>query len=584
MQYFISYQLPHRHFIDLELHITNIQSSEIEIQLPAWRAGRYQLQDYAKNIQRFSITDQNDQAVHFQKITKDRWKVFTKNIDSIKVKYNYFAQQLDAGGSWLDEDLFYVNFVNFLLYVEGRIEEKYELNISLPNHYKVACGLGHTIVDSTNAPNKVIQLNASNFYQAIDAPLLASAEIQHQSYQAENTDTIFHLWFHGDCQPEWVKLIPDFKAFTYKQVSIFGDFPEQDYHFIFLIPDTPVYHGVEHANSTVIVLGEASKFNEPYFYNNVLGIASHELFHAWNVCKIRPKELMPYDLTKENYFRTGFVVEGITTFYGDWLLARSGVWNKELYFSELQLFLKRHFYNFGRWNMSVADSSFDLWLDGYVAGIPHRKGSIYVEGAVACMILDLEIRQAADNQHNIDNVLKLLWERFGKRQIGYTATDYISLVNEVAGKNMKSYFDDCIFGTIDLAERLNNALQIIGCELVTKNNENSYVHIFGFIAALRNSELIVELIEPDSPADRSLTLKDKILLIDNQEVISEEGVLINDLLAEKTVATLTVSRHGKIKEIVIKADGKAYLPDYEVKEIENKTEKQEKAFENWLRS
>jgi predicted metalloprotease with PDZ domain len=580
MQYFISYQLPHKHFIDLELHITNIQSSEIEIQLPAWRAGRYQLQDYAKNIQRFFITDTNDQAVHSQKITKDRWRVLTPNIDSIKVKYNYLAQQLDAGGSWLDEEVCYLNFVNFLLYVEGRIEEKYEINISLPPNYKVACGLNYSL-DSVQ-PNQ-IRLNANNFYQAIDSPFLASAEIQHQSYQITNVPSTFHVWFYGNCQPRWEKLITDFKAFTQKQVDIFGDFPEPDYHFIFLIPDLPVYHGVEHANSTVIVLGEAALFSEDYFYNNLLGIASHELFHAWNICKIRPKELMPYDLTKENYFRTGFVVEGITTFYGDWLLARSGVWSKEIYFNELKLFFKRHFYNFGRWNMSVADSSFDLWLDGYAAGIPNRKSSIYVEGAMVCLLLDLEIRQATDHQRSMDNVLKLLWERFGKMQIGYSLEDYINLVNEVSGKDMKNYFDDYIFGTKDLAVRLHTILQTIGCELITTDSENTYAQTFGFLLALRNGELVVELIEPHAPADEMLTLKDKILCIDNQSIMSEENILLNDLLAKKTIATLTINRNGKEKEVIIKADGKSYLPEYEIKELENKTKKQEIAFENWLK-
>ncbi len=580
--YFISYQFPHKHFIDLELHIGNIQSNTIELQLPTWRSGRYQLQYYAKNIQYFSVTNKKDEPINFRKISKDRWEVATSGTDFIKVKYNYYAYQLDGGGSWLDEEMLYINFSNCLLYVESRINEAYQLNIVLPEKYTLVCGL------EKSKNRNTWQLKAKDFYQAIDAPMLAATEIQHQSYRVANCDTIFHTWFHGQIQPDWEKLIPDFQAFTQKQVDIFASFPEAEYHFIFLIPNFPMYHGVEHYNSTVIVLGSDQKMvSVPQnahedFYNNILGIASHELFHAWNICKIKPKELMPYDFTQENYFSTGFVVEGITTFYGDWLLARSGVWSKAQYFNELKIFFRRHFYNFGRLNMSVADSSFDLWLDGYVAGIPNRKGSIYVEGAICCLILDLEIRQATDYQKNMDNIMLLLWERFGKTQMGYSLEDYMNLVSEVAGKDMKNYFDECIFGTIDLAERLNLALQAIGCELFTTYSHYSYVRNFGFVARLQDTELSVELIQPNSPADKVLALKDKILRVNRQAIFENGSHRLYELLEDKNTAILTVMRNGKIKEVNLATDGKLYLPEYELRELQNKTEKQAKALEDWL--
>ena len=579
--YFISYQFPHKHFVDLEVHISNISSNTIKIQLPTWRTGRYQLQYYAKNIQYFIATDKKDMPIGFQKISKDCWEVATLGIDLVKIKYNYYANLLDAGGSWLDEEMLYINFSNCLFYVEGRIGEEYEINIALPQNYKVVCGLEKS-KSSTDGESANWLLKAPNFYQAIDAPVVASAQIQQQSYQVQKCNTVFNIWFYGNCQPNWEKIIADFKAFTQKQVDIFGDFPEPEYHFIFIIPNFFAYHGVEHFNSTVIVLGADESFLSDDFYNNILGISSHELFHAWNICKIKPKELTPYDFTQENYFKTGFVVEGITTFYGDWILARSGVLTKEQYFHELKIFFKRHFYNFGRLNMSVADSSFDLWLDGYVAGIPNRKGSIYVEGAVACLILDLEIRQATNYQKNMDNVMQLLWERFGKKQIGYSLEDYVKLVNEVAGKDMKNYFDECIFGTKDLAARLNVALQVIGCELVVTYSHNNYMRDFGFVASLQNNELSVELIQPNSSADKVLALKDKILKVDNQAVFEDGNNHFSKLLEDKHFATLTISRNGKIKEISLQTDGQLYLPEYEIKELENKTEGQAKAFKEWL--
>ncbi|MCU0392906.1 MAG: M61 family peptidase [Thermoflexibacter sp.] len=581
IKYYISYQYPNRHFIDFELHIDDIQSAEIEVQLPTWRAGRYQLQYYAKNIQQFEIYDIHGQGVNFQKISKDRWRVFTHQNQSIIIKYNYYAQQLDGGGSWLDEELFYLNFVNCLMYVEDRITEKYSISISLPSAYRLVCGLDMEI-EEVEEHSQIVKLKADNFYQAVDAPFLAAKHLQHQSYQVNDCESNFNIWFYGNCEPNWDRLIPDFKAFTQKQVDIFKGFPENQYHFIFIITPFRFYHGVEHFNSTVIVLGEEEMFKQAYFYNDIVGIASHELFHAWNVVKIRPKELLPYDFTQENYFKTGFIIEGITTFYGDWLLARSGVWIQEQYFVELNALLKRHFLNFGRLNMSVFDSSFDLWLDGYAAGIPNRKSSIYVEGAVLCLILDLEIRACTDNQKSMDDVMLLMWERFGKEQVGYGIEDYYKIVNEVAGKDMKEYFDVCVFGKIDLASRINQALHFIGCELVKSYSEQSNEQLFGFTIVVKNGEASVELIEPNSPADKVLSLRDVILEIDNELLVIEDNHRFNELLEEKTMVNLKIRRMGKVKEIRLEADERHYLPIYEIQILPDRTKEQEERFNKWI--
>lgn len=585
IKYTLSYQYPNRHFIDFEILIENIEQEEIEIQLPTWRAGRYQLQYYAKNIQRFDVQSIEGQAIPFQKITKDRWKIYVGEHKHIIVKYNYYAQQLDGGGSWLDEELFYLNFVNCLMYVEGKINEEYEVKILLPSSYQIACGLKYTIgkqVKKGEVLFREITLHAQSFYQIVDAPLLAAQSLQYQSYQVANCESVFYIWFYSNCEPDWQKLITDFKAFTQLQVDIFGGFPEPVYHFIFIITPFKFYHGVEHFNSTVIVLGSEEMFKQTYFYNDILGVASHELFHVWNVVKIRPKELLPYDFTQENYFKTGFVIEGITTFYGDWVLARSGVWTREQYFAELKNLLKRHFNNFGRFNLSVADSSFDLWLDGYEKGIPNRKGSIYVEGAVACLILDLEIRKHTDNQRSMDDVMRLMWESFGKKQIGYDMEDYISIVEQVAGREMKDYFEQCIFGTNDLAERLNQALHHVGCELFKSYSENFNESHFGFMSALKDNELVVELIAPDSPADKVLSLKDSILEIDNEIVIEKENSKMNELLQGKTSISMKIKRMNKIKEIQISRDDKLYLPIYEIRLLEKLSEEQAKSLAMWI--
>ena len=141
--------------------------------------------------------------------------------------------------------------------------------------------------------------------------------------------------------------------------------------------------------NTVISLGPGEELMSQKMYASLLGVSSHELYHTWNVKQIRPKELLPYDYTKENYSRMGYLYEGVTTYMGDLYLKRSDVFSDEAFFKTQEENLQKHFHNGGRHNLSVADSSFDTWLDGYVMGVPNRKVSIYTEGALCAFMLDV---------------------------------------------------------------------------------------------------------------------------------------------------------------------------------------------------
>jgi predicted metalloprotease with PDZ domain len=254
-------------------------------------------------------------------------------------------------------------------------------------------------------------------------------------------------------------------------MQMMGGFPCKEYHFLFHWLPYQHYHGVEHQNSTVITLGPASQ--TAALYSEVLGISSHELFHTWNVIRIRPMELLPYDFTRENYFTTGFVAEGITTYYGDLFLARAACLPLEAYFAELSQTLNRHFMLANQASLSLLESSYDLWLDGYTAGAPGRKVSIYHKGALTALILDLELRQLTDDARSLDDVMRYMWEHFGQKEKGYTLADYQNAVATVAGRDYKEYFEECIEGTGSLENRLRKALHYVGCNVQVQPNEQN---------------------------------------------------------------------------------------------------------------
>jgi predicted metalloprotease with PDZ domain len=370
---------------------------ELLIQLPAWRPGRYELGNFAKNIQKWAAFNKEGKPLKFEKITKDCWKVETEGATDITIKYNYYANELNAGSTFLNQEQLYINPVNCCLYLPDRIDEACELQLVLPNDYKVAIG-------AKEIGENLYALN--DFHELADSPFFASNSLQHKTYNYNGVE--FYIWFQGECMPEWDTLIKDFKSFTVEQLEMMEAFPVKAYHFLCQIIPYRGYHGVEHTTSTVIMLGPGYNLMKGITYEDLLGVSSHELFHTWNVKTIRPIEMAPYDYSTENYSKLGYVCEGVTTYYGDLFLYRSGVFTKEQYLKTFAERLQKHFDNFGRYNKSVAESSYDSWLDGYTKGAPNRKTSIYDEGCLLAFITDVFIRKNTKNEKSLDDVMRYL--------------------------------------------------------------------------------------------------------------------------------------------------------------------------------
>ena len=287
--YLFSYSNPHRHFIDIDMTIEVRGEKHLYFQLPSWRPGRYELGNFSRNVQKWTAYSEKGEQLPYQKLTKDQWQVDTLGAKSVIISYNYYANKLDAGSTYLDEQQLYVNPVNCCMYVEGRMNEECMIEVELPTDYEIACGLKKTGKNS---------MMATCFDTFSESPFIASNSLQHDTYEVEGIT--FHLWFQGSCSPPFEKLKKDFTDFTQEQISCFGGFPCSEYHFLFQITPYKSYHGVEHNNSTVIMLGsEKDVFEERY--DDLLGISSHELYHTWNIKAIRPVEMLPYDYTQENY-------------------------------------------------------------------------------------------------------------------------------------------------------------------------------------------------------------------------------------------------------------------------------------------
>ncbi|MFB9863381.1 M61 family metallopeptidase [Rufibacter immobilis] len=567
--YHISFQTPLSGYLQIKAMFTQIAAAEISLQLPAWRPGRYELQHFAQKLQEITVAAPDGSTLPCRKETKDRWRVETNGQQTIEVRYNFYARQMDAGGSWLAPDFLYVNPVNCLLTVVGQEQEPCTLSVDLPAHWQIACGLPQP------EPHT---LQAKDFDLLVDSPFIASATLQHQVYEEQGIP--FHVWFQGDCTPDWEQIIPHFRAFTREQLALFETFPVPDYHFLNILLPYPHYHGVEHLNSTVITLGPAEQLMAPGLYKELLGVSCHELFHTWNIKQIRPKEMLPYDFTRENYFRTGYVAEGVTTYYGDYLLARSGVFTAEQYFQELDTVLKRHTVDQGEQHLSVADSSFDTWLDGYKPGIPDRKVSIYHKGCIAALVLDLEIRRATQNTRSLDEVMRRMWQEFGQKGMGYSEEDYQRLAEQAAGVSLERYFQEMIFGTASFEKWLAPALAYVGCQLEKLPSGQVHESLYGFrLNATTPAATTVTYVAPDSPAAQVLSVDDELIALNGRKL--ENGNLPH-LLTGKAEVEITLFRQKHLQTVTLAPDGQLHLPQYRVSKLPSATPEQQTNFNRWL--
>ncbi|WP_400193398.1 M61 family metallopeptidase [Hymenobacter sp. B81] len=572
IHYYVSFQNPLTFYLQVQMQLAvPADAAPLELQLPAWRPGRYELQNFGQKIQRVEACDAaTGQPLSLQKLTKDRWQVADAAGRTVRVQYNFYAHQMDAGGSWLDESQLYLNGIQCFMYAEGRRTESCELHLALPENWQVACGMKQL------APHV---LQAASFDELVDSPLIASPTLHHARYEAGGLP--FHVWMQGELQPRWDVILRDFQAFTEEQLRLFGSFPAREFHFLNEILPYKHYHGVEHLTSTVIVLGPAELLMTEGLYKEFLGVSCHELFHCWNIKTIRPAEMMPYDYTRENYFRTCFVAEGITTYYGEYLLARAGVRAAEQYFDELNTVLRKHYDDHGRYNLSVADASMDLWLDGYKPGVPDRKVSVYHKGALAALLLDLHLRRRHNHQRSLDDVMRRLWLEFGQPGIGYTEDDYRRLVTEVAGEDMSWYFEQHIYGTAELEGPLDDALHFVGCTLMVQPNASASEGRFGFRTIVKNERTEVTDIYPDSPAARGLTVDDQVVAVNGRRVDMNLQTLLS---SGQPSYDFTVFRQDRLLTVSISPEPTPrYWNKVTVDKLPAATPAQQASFRQWLK-
>jgi predicted metalloprotease with PDZ domain len=333
--------------------------------------------------------------------------------------------------------------------------------------------------------------------------------------------------------------------------------------------------GLEHARSTMM-MGDRWDARDDDAYRGWLGLASHELFHTWNVKRLRPETLGPFDYEHEVYLRDLWIVEGITSYYDDLLVHRAGLSSREQYLAALSKQLQRLQDTPGRSIQSLADASFDTWIKFYRPDEHARSSrvSYYVKGAIVAFLLDAELRRRG---HSLDEVMRAAYERFG--ETGYTRESFRALASEIAGADLSSFFTHAVDDTAELDYA--PALSHFGLRFrPTAPSENATAWI-GADVANEGGRLVVREVATGTPAhDAGLQVEDELLAIDDERLPAQLDERLNRMRAG-TQVELTIARRGRLRRMPLTLGARpADAWQLEVDPSANVT--QRRALDTWL--
>lgn len=556
MKYTLHFDAPQTQVIRIDAECEAEAGKPFQLTLPYYRPGRYEKAAYFEHIAGGEAKDHSGNPVPFEKVSTHCWEIRPEKSGTVTFSYEYYANEQNAGSSWFGDDFIYINGVNFLVFKDLDLDSACSLHLDLQEEIPMAGSL----------QRKGNTLFAESYHEMVDSPFILSHTLQMKSYQVGECE--YFLWFQGNCKPDWSKLLQEFKAFTQTQVALFGEIPIDQYHFLFIVPNYFNYHGVEHNKSTVIVLGPGYKLMGPSLYPELMGVSSHELFHTWNVKAIRPAEMQPYSYSGPQYSRLHFITEGVTTYYGDLMLLKSGVWSLKEYTSNFNSSnLARHYNNEGWKHQSLEQSSFESWSTGYKKGVPDRKISFYTKGSIVAFLLDFRIRKETENKYSLDNVIREMYEKFGKPGKGYSKADYQRIAESFSSSNLADFFADYIEGVRDVTEELGNAANYFGFEMQKRPFNTGQLALWGFKTKTDQQRQLVIRVLPGSPAAKAgLRPDDEIVAVNGLRIGGDLKLITSYFLEEKSIK-LHYFHQSEMKEVQLNRDPQHFYGPWEFKTI-----------------
>ncbi|MCY7353164.1 MAG: PDZ domain-containing protein [Cytophagaceae bacterium] len=575
ISYVLSMPQPQTHFFEVELRLSNLNEATLkkqgffDVKMPVWTPGSYLVREYAKNMEGF-VARSGAVMLNSQKISKNTWRIQYTGQPEVRVFYKVYAYELTVRTSFLDAEHGYVNGASMFVYVPQFKDAPATLTVRPFTGWNV---VSTALVKAVGAD---FTYPISNYDVLVDSPLEIGT---HRVLRFEASGVPHEVAQFGETKYDEKRLLTDYKRVTETAASIIGEHPCKNYTFI--VHHLPVGGGgLEHQNSTSLQTSRTAYATEAG-YIGFMGLVAHEYFHLWNVKRIRPKALGPFDYDNENYTHLLWVAEGITSMYDNYILRRSGLTTPEKYLEDVAGDINGTENAPGGRVQSLTESSWDAWIKYYRPNenSPNSTISYYTKGAVIATLLNLEIMHSTNGDKSFDDVMRLLWNEYYKKQgLGFTDDEMQKAVETIAGHSLDDFFRSYIWGTD--AIDYNRYFGYVGCRLMDYNARNTEPFL-GVNTSGATGKLTVSGVVRDSPA-----WKDGLSAGD--EIISVDGVRVSDdvnklLLAKKPgdVVTVQVSRAGLMKTLPVTLTNNP-KKTFKIERVPNATATQEMLYKKWL--
>jgi predicted metalloprotease with PDZ domain len=520
---------PHAHVFEVSCSIDDPAADGQVFRLPSWVPGSYLIREFARHFVAVRAESRGEQ-VAVTKIAKDAWQAAACT-GPLSLVAQVYAFDLSVRAAYLDTTRGFFNGPAVFVWPVGHEHRPCTVEIVAPAGDRYAQWRVATSMPSGGAaPNGYGMYRAANYDELVDHPVeMGTFDLVHFDAGGARHDIAVTGRHRGDLE----RLARDTQRVCQAQIDLFGAAQSSraplDYYLFQLLVLADGYGGLEHRDSTSLVsrhrsLPRPGSTEVDDDYRRLLGLVSHEYFHAWNVKRIKPASFLPYDLTREAYTRQLWAFEGITSYYDDLILVRSGLISTDSYLELLGQNLTALLRTPGRNRQSVAESSFDAWIKYYRQdeNSPNAIVSYYVKGAFVGLALDLTLRR--DSRITLDDVMRALWQRYGRQGIGVPEGGVESVAGELSGLDLAPFFRDFVHGTVELP--LATLLRTVGVDLALRRskggNDKGGTPAQGGLVGVwlgaqfgPGSELSVKTVLNGSPAERAgLAPGDTIVALD----------------------------------------------------------------------
>lgn len=462
------------HLIDVQLDLDSPDQAGQRLTLPNWIPGSYMIRDFSRNIVQIEAFSQ-DKPTALVKLDKSTWQA-PAGLVTLTVRYRVYAWDLSVRSAHVDRTHAFFNGTSVFLAVAGQEESTHEVTFERPEH-----DTDKTFQLATSLP--VVDADAAGFgrYQANSYDELIDHPVEQGTFKRlcfEAAGVPHEIIFTGACHFDEQRVIDDLKRICEYEIAFFGQpAPMDRYLFLVMVVDAG-YGGLEHRSSTALMITRENlpvTGNEEISdaYLNFLGLCSHEYFHTWNVKRIKPARFVPFQLGAESYTELLWFFEGMTSYYDDLILVRSGLIDHKRYLSVLAKTLTRVQRGPGRLTQSVTESSFDAWHKFYKQdeNSPNAIVSYYAKGALVALCLDALLRESSDDNQTLDTLMKLMWERWKETGLGLEEDEPQRLVNSLVDTDLSSFFDLALYSTQELP--VEKALESMGVCLQWRSRSSS---------------------------------------------------------------------------------------------------------------